>query len=696
MGKRHLRQSSRLLFLEGRGHLLVLGLVLMLLTCEYKWFIVVMCVYFFWVYKVARSVFLFILFLIGVYLFRGIFYTVDSVTEAAFYAEVIRPDVGNELLYVKTEKTRAIVYVDDVSVYRAGDVVYVRGVLSDLDKPSMPYQFDYPAYLESIGVGGVVVAEDVEVIDQQFSLYTLRGHVSRYLLRFGVARPYLEAFIIGERASFDGDVDQRIKAMGVAHLFAISGLHVTLVSVLVYKMLGILKVKTEYKDIFLTLFLGVYMSVAAFTASIVRSGIFIICLIWVKRTPLQLTAVDVLAWIFYVLLLVNPLYYRQIGFVLTFLVTFSLLLSRQHFESKGILISALKVSVIAFLVTLPIIVSFQNAIHPMTVFFNVVLVMYTMFIMLPLSYLTFIFPFMEMFLSVVIYVFEGFLAIATSAFPLQIPLAFTPRGWVVVYYGGLLYFLMGDDLTLKRGVIVFCVLFGVFMTPYLDFRQQVVFFHVHGDSILLKDAHNRCNILIDTGESDGHNQVLNSLQNMHVRRLDYVFITHWHYDHYGAYESISETIHVKRLYTRDDQAELENRWIQCGAFSIFVFERDKLYVNENNNSLVKVVRFGNETILFTGDIEASREASFEDFGMEITMLKVPHHGSISSATKSFLQMVSAEDAVISAHRNNRFDHPSEILVQRLLGKKMAVHRTDEEGTISFIYYFNERRKKTGP
>lgn len=690
-----MRRLNRLLFLEGQTHFIAIAIVLVILL-KYSWMVWgFIGLYFIWLWRVSKYVFCVVLICFLGYGARLYWHHVEALDEGIFQGTVLAVDTEKSQLMVRSDETKVLVYQDTVDV-RVGDFIQVEGMLRGLEKPSMPYQFDYPRYLESLGIGSVVIADSVTVIEHRFSVYQVRQHVKDYLERFGKSKAYLEAFILGDRSGFDAGVSERVERLGVAHLFAISGLHVTLISASLYKLFGLFKFSNGLRDVALSLFLFVYMIVASFTASIVRAGIFIIILMWLKRTPLKYSAFDVLVLVFLGLLLFNPLYYVQMGFVLTFLVTFCLLLSRKFLSEDGALMASFKVSFIAFLVTLPLIVSFQNAVHPLTVFFNVALVFYTMFLLLPLSYLTFLFPFLESVLSSVILVFEVILELLSQLFPWRIPLAFTPVGWVLIYYLALFYGLSSERLRFKRLKWVFIVLIGVYLTPYLDVRQKVVFFHVHGDSILLKDAHDRCNILIDTGSEDRHHQLRDSLQKMHIRRLDYVFISHWHEDHYGAYDSLAREISIVNLYTREDQALLEEQWIECGAFSIYVFALEGSFSRENDLSLVKVVKFGDETILFTGDIEGPREFSFEHIEFNITMLKVAHHGSITSSNQYFLDLINPHDAVISAHRNNRFDHPHQAVVQRLEENGMQVHRTDLEGTIRFVYYFDTRRKKTIP
>ena len=123
----------------------------------------------------------------------------------------------------------------------------------------------------------------------------------------------------------------------------------------------------------------------------------------------------------------------------------------------------------------------------------------------------------------------------------------------------------------------------------------------------------------------------------------------------------------------------------------------------NNSSLVLRLRFGSHTLLFTGDIE--REAEIRLLrghpSLSTDILKVPHHGSLTSSTYSFVQGTSPLFAVISVGKNNPFHLPAPRVLSRYRAVGSTILRTDRDGAITFLsdgeklrlYTFSERPSK---
>jgi competence protein ComEC len=129
--------------------------------------------------------------------------------------------------------------------------------------------------------------------------------------------------------------------------------------------------------------------------------------------------------------------------------------------------------------------------------------------------------------------------------------------------------------------------------------------------------------------------------------------------------------------------------IEGKGYSIYVFhpypEFYTMYGNENieadNDSLVLKIEGRNESFLFTGDIEGEAEENVLHLGgrLKSSVIKVPHHGSRTSAYKPFFDMVSPEVAVISVGREKFYGHPHQEMLDTLNGSK--IFRTDLDGAI---------------
>lgn len=181
------------------------------------------------------------------------------------------------------------------------------------------------------------------------------------------------------------------------------------------------------------------------------------------------------------------------------------------------------------------------------------------------------------------------------------------------------------------------------------------------------------------------------LKRRHVSTLDYLVITHLHTDHAGGLPDILASLKVKQLVLSDDSIsrdewqqmvpglQLNNTRIMSindttslglGSYQAKVLHPDALYQDPDINNQSLVIRFdtAGSSFLFTGDIEAEAERYLvEHYPRELKseILKVPHHGSRTSSTPSFLEHVQAREAVITSSESNIYGFPHRETMARL-------------------------------
>ncbi len=234
-----------------------------------------------------------------------------------------------------------------------------------------------------------------------------------------------------------------------------------------------------------------------------------------------------------------------------------------------------------------------------------------------------------------------------------------------------------------------------------------------GDCTFIKTK--EADILIDAGESESAETVLEYLDLYNVDDLEYIIATHPHSDHVGALPEIMEEVKVENFVmgkpsslTCDGEeyikilrsiAKEKGAEITEVAFdSTFVLSVGKLNLNFlgplvdddnlNNTSLIVRVTFGEASFLFTGDAEKLEEYTlvsrdFKQGGatLKSDVLKVPHHGSNTSSTPDFIEAVNPKYAVISCGADNVYGHPHNLTVQTLTNAGAQILRTDLSGSI---------------
>ena len=247
---------------------------------------------------------------------------------------------------------------------------------------------------------------------------------------------------------------------------------------------------------------------------------------------------------------------------------------------------------------------------------------------------------------------------------------------------------------------------------------QVSFINVdQGDCTFIK-APGDCDILIDGGGKEGDFSVAENtikpylLQNG-VYDIEYAIVSHGHIDHIGGIIGLIDVFPVETLVvptgfgtteegkTLINKAEEHHISIQYLAHGKTIdFQNGMtLYTilpnaesvehnvkeNENNQSAVFKITYGNTSILFTGDIEQETEnLAVEKYGtlLSADILKVPHHGSKTSNNERFIDCVSPRYSVITVGKNT-YGHPHENTLETLRKRNSIIFRTDTHRDITF-------------
>lgn len=238
-----------------------------------------------------------------------------------------------------------------------------------------------------------------------------------------------------------------------------------------------------------------------------------------------------------------------------------------------------------------------------------------------------------------------------------------------------------------------------------------------GDCELIQLPNNgeNFNILIDTGEYEYADGLVEMLKSLGVARIDRLICTHPHSDHMGCMATVVRSFEIGEMYmprvaddvvptTASYEALLDSLYekgitakqlctgaeISCpsGAeLAVLAPEPDADWDDLNNYSGVIKLTYGQTSFMFTGDAETASEklvvqAALQN-GQDIsaTVLKCGHHGSKTSSSAKFLRAVRPSYAVISCGEDNSYGHPHEATLEKLDMLGTTVYRTDESGTI---------------
>lgn len=249
---------------------------------------------------------------------------------------------------------------------------------------------------------------------------------------------------------------------------------------------------------------------------------------------------------------------------------------------------------------------------------------------------------------------------------------------------------------------------GNFQVHFIDVGQ--------GDCILINSEGHY--ILIDAGEIDQGNKVVNYLHKQGVYKLDLVIATHPHSDHIGGMAEIIEQIEIEKyMMPRLPEELIPTNWIyddflqalSDNGIKVTASKPDMTlafgngvltvlgpipnsYTTLNSSSLVCRFDYGEKSFLFTGDAEAEAEDAMlkrDRDALKADVLKVGHHGSSTSTTRKFYNAVDPEYCVIMVGLSNDYGHPHRETRQLLKEKGVPVYRTDLQGSIVFTLQDDE-------
>lgn len=242
--------------------------------------------------------------------------------------------------------------------------------------------------------------------------------------------------------------------------------------------------------------------------------------------------------------------------------------------------------------------------------------------------------------------------------------------------------------------------YGAFRAAVLDVGQ--------GESVALCSGSEAA--LVDCGSSnsyvDAGSVAADALQSAGIRRLSAVIVTHYHADHTNGLTEVLTRLSVDTLYLPDieDEYGVRDRLVSLaahqGADVVFVTEPTRIALGEavltvyppllttgdlNEQGLTALATAGDFDLLITGDMAGQTEQLLaQTYPLpDVEVLVVSHHGSRYSSDESFLRAITPDNAVISVG-DNRYGHPAEETLRRLQAVGATVWRTDQQGSIRII------------
>ena len=608
---------------------------------------------------------------------------------------------------------------------RPGDVLAARLRLKRPHGYMNPGGFDYERYLFSRGIGASGYIRDFRLVSRvgEWSPRALRYRL--YQRMKALATPHIGAIValsLGERGLLKKESRNLLLATGTGHLFAISGLHITLVFGFVFFLFRFLWTKfllelTLWPSLLAAMvpaFLAacIYAWLAGFTIPTQRALIMLGCVVGCALLRRRISLGGALPPAIVAILVHDPLSTLTASFWMSFIAV-GLIALCIHLHPWPKKIVWIKMQITLALALLPAGLWFfgQGAlIAPLA---NLVAIPLVSLLILPSILLAL--PLMLFDFGLVEYPirFADFLLgllwhgcewITRFDF-LQI--RHRPPAWSYPFAViGIVAILVASQWRHKLAAAVLLLPLSVNVDNGLPEGAFEVTFLDVGQGLSAFITTRKHTLLFDTGPAYGENfsaaemVVVPYLRSRHIDRLDTLLISHGDNDHAGGMEIILDSFHPERSLGNAAVRKMNERVEICRRGQTWVWDKvlfeiihppleGGYHLTGNDGSCVLKVTAPDHSLLLTADIEKSSEKLLlaharENLGASVAL--VPHHGSLTSSSDAFVKAVLPRFAVVTSGYRNRFGLPKREVLERYLSVCARVFDTAKTGalTIRFV------------
>lgn len=640
--------------------------------------------------------------------FNNHLYNSESLKENGKIINIIKKD-NRVVIDIKNDKKYRVYINEDDFKYELGDVVNVYGLFETISNNTIFNLFNYKKYMLSKNISMVCYDCKIKLVRKNRNIfYKIKNNIIDHIDKCK-SSSYLYDFIIGDSSYINEEIKEVYSTLGISYLFSLSSLHISLLVIFMEKTLN------KKNKLFKMLFMFLYLFLSGFKESFIRCTLFLMLSIINKKLKLKMKNVQILIFLASIILIYNPYFIYNGGFLFSFIVTFFIFLSKKYTCGKNYLYKTIFLSIICFLSSLPIVISSYYKINLLTVIYTIILTPFVLYIIYPLSLIVFIFMPLDNLLMFIICIFEKS-CMFLSRFNI---LSFTvskPNIIVFILYYVFLYLAIKHK---PKYVTLFILLLVININSrFLIINPKITFLDVgQGDSSIFIFKGGKT-VVIDTGGNylsssmdKKEKRIIPYLNSMGIKQIEYLILTHGDYDHMGEAINLVNNIKIENVILncgpyndleKDLIKVLEDKKIKYYScikeLNIdkhkFQFLNTGIYDNENDNSSVIYFDYNNYKFLLMGDASVKREKDIlEKYNLKnIDFLKIGHHGSKTSSGKEFIDEISPKYSIISVGKSNRYGHPNKEVLNNLDGSK--IYRTDIDGSVMFRIKNNKLKIKT--
>lgn len=569
-----------------------------------------------------------------------------------------------------------------------GDKIKVTGVLKEPSTNNIFNNFNYKKYLYNKKIYYIIEASKIDKIQNNNNhIYTIKNLLYTRINSLKSSN-YIKALLFGDN-KLDKEIKTSYQINGISHLFSVSGFHINFITSIIYFYLDRVTYNKKIKYITVDIFLVLYLLLCN-TTSLLRCTVMNILLSINHLLKLNIKKIDIVLLTLILCIIINPFIIYDIGFIYSYTISFFLILYKNKYKTNNKLLKIIYISLISFLVSLPINIYTSYEINFLSIILNIIIVPIVSLILLPLSLLTLIFPILDNILYLITSILEK-ISLYTSNINIFKQILSKPSIILIIIYYLVIILILSKN---KHYYLILILLIFHKTIPLYNSNLEVVMFDVgEADSMLISTPSKKVNILIDTGRGIDINNIIIYLKSIGISKLNYLIITHGDEDHIGGALYLIDNFKVDNvILNKGDYTELEvelithlknknikytnniNKIPLLGSYMYLL--NTKKFSNENDNSIVTYFEYQKYKFLFMGDSSSkTEEYLINNYNLtNISFLKVGHHGSNTSSSTHFINKITPKVSLISVGRNNFYHHPNKEVLTNL--SNSVIYRTD--------------------
>ena len=655
-------------------------------------------------------------------------------------------------------KTLVTLTGEDFSQYKVGNYYELSGKLRTPFKASNPSQFDYGKYLRNFDTFTVFYSDNAKLLKSKLSfkwkflqnLNNLRDKIVNVHAQY-LKSPNLEilgGIVFGDDAVAPPDyIKASFVNSGLLHILAASGMNVAFIYG--FWVFFLKRIRAPFKFTVLT-GMGIviiYTMMTGLGASVIRAALMLLLILIGKLIDRDAHSVSLLSVVALIMLIYNPAFINDVGFQLSFIVTFGLLTTAnvifdryKELPVPNWLTGAILIPIVAQIWVAPIQMFYFNTISLYSVFANVLsmpflsIISFGGFVSSIIAIFT---PFTDKICMVIDFVLNYVLHILVfiSNFFANLPNSLITTTHpsiiqVIIYYTIILLLTLAIKTGFNKKIVTSCIALAfILCVSTISFPSkdlQIITFDVqNADCFLIKTPQNKY-FIIDTGragykgsKAQANSIIIKYLKDRGIKNIEALIITHFDNDHSGGAVDIMKNLKVKQVYINsfnDKTMTSISIYKTIKEMKIPVqipknnsriyFEKDlnmQAFIadkqEDNEKSVITLLSFKDFDMLFTGDAGIQAFNSIKhNLPNKLEVLKVGHHGGPHVVDNNMLKFLNTQTSIISTGPN-AFGHPNKGTLDIL--RNTDIYRTDRHNSIKItsdgksynIFLYTHQKRK---